>query len=320
MQLETFYRQQSANRRDSLLLALGVALILGALIGIIAFLWGSDLVFSGGAAIVAVIVGLIAAFVSYRFGDRMVIASSGAHEVTEADEPQLFHVVTELAIAANIPMPRVYVIEDPALNAFATGRDPKHASVAITRGLLSKLDREELMGVLGHELSHVRNLDIRYSLLVGVLVGSVVLVADVLLRVTVFGGGRGRGRGEGGSGAIVLLVSLVIASIAAVLAKLIELAASRQREYLADASSVELTRNPVGLERALILLASDETPLHHANRATQHLFFVNPFKRRGSLGLFSTHPPLRDRVLRLRRLTGEGDLPPELEAQLAERA
>jgi heat shock protein HtpX len=319
MGMETFYRQQSANRRDSLLLALGVALILGTLIGIIAFLWGSDVALSGGAGVLAVIVGLVAAFVSYRFGDRMVIASSGAHEVTENEEPQLFHVVTELAIAANIPMPKVYVIEDPALNAFATGRDPKHASVAITRGLLSKLDREELTGVLGHELSHVRNLDIRYSLLVGVLVGSVVLVADVLLRVSLYGG-RGRGRGEGGGGAIVLLLSLVVAAIAAVLAKLFEQAASRQREYLADASSVELTRNPHGLERALILLASDETPLHHANRATQHLFFVNPFKRRGSLGLFSTHPPLRDRVLRLRRLTGEGELPPELEAQLAERA
>ncbi|HEY4754367.1 MAG TPA: M48 family metallopeptidase, partial [Candidatus Limnocylindrales bacterium] len=182
------------------------------------------------------------------------------------------------------------------------------ASVAITTGLLQKLDREELQGVMGHELSHVRNFDIRFSLMVGVLVGSVALIADMFLRMTFWGGGRRRGNNDsGGFAAVMVVVALVLAILAPIAARLVQMAVSRQREYLADASSVELTRNPYGLERALAKIALDTEPLEVANRATQHLYFENPVKRAtaDSSDLFSTHPPVLDRINRLRQLTGE---------------
>ena len=179
-------------------------------------------------------------------------------------------------------MPKVYVIDDTSMNAFATGRDPEHASIAVTKGLLSRMDREEVQGVIGHELSHVRNFDIRFALLVGVLVGSIALLADFFLRFT-FWGGRGRSsdsdRGGGGAQAIILAVAFVLAILAPIAARLVQLSVSRQREYLADASAVELTRNPTGLERALATIASDTEVLEVANRATQHLYFTNPIMK-----------------------------------------
>jgi heat shock protein HtpX len=223
-------------------------------------------------------------------------------------------------------MPAVYLIDDTAPNAFATGRDPRHASIAITTGLLQKLDREELQGVIGHELSHVRNYDIRYSLLVGVLVGTVALLADFFLRFTFwggFGGGRrsssDRDSGGGGLQVIVFVLAIVLAILAPFFARLVQLAVSRQREYLADASSVELTRNPQGLERALAAISEDKEVLEVANRATQHLFFTNPIKKfeSRSKGLFSTHPPIVDRINRLRALNGEAPLPSAAQAELA---
>jgi heat shock protein HtpX len=235
--------------------------------------------------------------------------------VRETDQPQLMNIVRELSIAANMPPPKVYLIDDTAPNAFATGRGPKNASIAVTRGLLEKLDREELQGVIGHELAHVRNLDIRFTLLVGVLVGSIVLLADFFLRWTWWGGGprggsrsSGGGRGGGGGGAIIVIyaIALVLAILAPILARMIQMAVSRQREYLADASSVELTRNPYGLQRALAKIGTDKEVLEVANRATQHLYFVNPLKKfeaRAS-SLMSTHPPIVERINRLRALTG----------------
>jgi heat shock protein HtpX len=231
--------------------------------------------------------------------------------------PQLYNVVQELALAASVPMPKVYLIDDTAPNAFATGRDPQHASVAITSGLLQKLDREELQGVMAHELSHVRNFDIRFSLMVGVLVGSIALLADFFLRFTFWGGGRrGRSRdsgGEGGGGlqVIVFVLAIVLAILAPIISRMVQLAISRQREYLADASGVELTRNPYGLERALAKIALDTEPLEVANRATQHLYFENPVKAATSTsrGLFSTHPPAIERINRLRQLTGQPPVP-----------
>jgi heat shock protein HtpX len=219
-------------------------------------------------------------------------------------------------------MPKVYLIDDSAPNAFATGRDPKHASVAVTTGLLDKLDREELQGVLAHEMSHVRNLDIRFSLIVGVLVGSIALLSDFFLRFTFWGGSGRRSRdrdGGGGFQAIMLVVALVLAVVAPIVARLVQLAVSRQREYLADSSSVELTRNPYGLERALAKISSDKEVLEVANRATQHLYFTNPIKKfedRAS-GLFSTHPPIVQRINRIRDLTGERQLDPQDVAALA---
>lgn len=313
MATATFYSQIAANRRNSVLLSLVVVLLLGALGFAIGGAVGGTGSYGAIGAGIALVAGFGAAFLAYYAGDALVLASSGAREVDANSAPQLFNVVGEMATAAGVPMPRVYIIDDTAPNAFATGRSPEHASVAITVGLLQKLDREELQGVMGHELSHVRNYDIRFSLMVGVLVGAVALISDMFLRMTFWGsvtGGRRRRSSDGDSGgfaAIMMVVALVLAILAPIFAKLVQLAVSRQREYLADASSVELTRNPYGLERALAKIALDTEPLEAANRATQHLYFENPVKAAasGDSDMFSTHPPVLDRINRLRQLTGE---------------
>jgi heat shock protein HtpX len=309
----TFYDQQSTNRRNSILLVLAVTVLLAALGFAIGY--GTSGEVAGGAAVTigAVILGLVLSLGSYFAGDKLVLATSGAKEVDASTAPQLVNVVQEMAVAAGVPMPKVYVIDDTAPNAFATGRDPQHASVAITTGLLQKLDREELQGVLGHELSHVRNFDIRFTLLVAVLVGSIALLADFFLRFTFWGGGRRSSRDRDGGGAliaIVYVVAIVLAILAPIIARFVQLAVSRQREYLADASSVELTHNPQGLERALAKIAADKEVLEVANRATQHLYFTNPIKKfeARSSAMFSTHPNIVDRINRLRQLTGEQPL------------
>jgi len=324
--VQNFYQQISANRRQSIVLVF----ILTALLAVFGFVIGFALsgVWQGGivALILAVLLSLGLSSLSYYSGDSLVLSVSGAREINQQAAPQLMNVVQELAIAANIPMPKVYIISDTAPNAFATGRDPQHASVAITEGLLQKLDREELQGVIGHELSHVRNLDTRFELLVATLVGSIALLADFFLRFTFWGGmtggRRGRGSNDNGGGALVLImfvVGLVLAIVAPIVAGLVQLAVSRQREYLADASSVELTRNPYGLERALAKISADKEVLEVANRATQHLYFVNPIKKweARSSGLMQTHPPIVDRINRLRALTGEGPLDAQATAALA---
>ncbi len=318
---QTFYEQIAANRRNSLLLMLVVVLLLAALGFAIGYGTTGEMA-SGFVVLIGALV--LAGFLSagsYFGGDSLVLAASNAREVTERDAPQLMNVVRELTIAANVPMPRVHVIEDSAPNAFATGRDPAHASVAVTTGLLEKLDREELQGVLGHELSHVRNLDIRFALLVGVLVGSIALLADFFLRFTYWGGGRSSRSRDGGGGLqlIVFALAIVLALLAPLFGRLVQLAVSRQREYLADASSVDLTRNPYGLQRALVKIAADQEVLEVANRATQHLYIVNPIKKfeaRAS-GLMSTHPPIVDRINRLRALTGEAPVDSHAVAAMA---
>jgi heat shock protein HtpX len=310
--MATFYDQIGANKRNSVLLVLFVVLLLGLLGLTIGWAVTGEPAAAIPSTGIAIAVGLIAALFSYYGGDSLVLSISGAKEVTAEDAPQLLNVVSEMATAANVPMPRVYLIDDTAPNAFATGRDPKHASVAITTGLLQKLDREELQGVMAHELSHVRNFDIRFSLLVGVLVGSIALLADFFLRFTFWGGGR-RSRssndsgGGGGLQIVVFVVAILLAIIAPIMARLVQMAVSRQREYLADASGVELTRNPVGLERALAKISLDTEPLEVANRATQHLYFENPLKAATgkSSNLFSTHPAALDRINRLRELNGQ---------------
>ena len=314
----TFHEQQAANRRNSIVLIVLVTLLLAALGFAIGYGTTGYVEGAFGVTTGAIVLGLLMSVGSYFAGDKLVLATSGAKEVTQEAAPQLMNVVQEMAIAANVPMPKVYIIDDTAPNAFATGRDPKHASVAITTGLLQKLDREELQGVMGHELSHVRNLDIRFSLLVAVLVGSIALLADFFLRFTFWGGGRGsrgggdRDRGGGGLVAIMFILAIVLAVVAPIIGRMVQLAVSRQREYLADASSVELTRNPIGLERALAKIASNREVLEVANRATQHLYFTNPIKKfeERSSSLFSTHPAVLDRINRLRQLTGEGALNP----------
>jgi len=225
---------------------------------------------------------------------------------------QFVNVVTEMSLAAGTPMPKVYVIDDTAPNAFATGRDPQHASIAATSGLLEKMDREELQGVIGHEMSHVRNFDIRFALLVGVLVGSIALISDWFLRYAFwFGGGRrsnsDNDRGGGGLAAILFIVALVLAVIAPIIGRIVQLAVSRRREELADVSSVDLTRNPVGLARALRTISDDPEVLEVANRATQHLYIVNPIKsfEQRSKSMWDTHPPIAERIHVLERIAGQ---------------
>ncbi len=322
----TFYSQIAANRRNSFFLMLVLVLLL-AVLGF-AIGYGTTGQAAAGLGWLGIfgIIAIVSSVATYYTGDKVVLGVAKARPVTAAEKPQLINVVTELALAAAIPMPAVYLIDDTAPNAFATGRDPRHASIAITTGLLEKLDREELQGVIGHELSHVRNYDIRYSLLVGVLVGTVALLADFFLRFTFwggFGGGRrsssDRGGGGGALQVIVFVLALVLAILAPFFARLVQLAVSRQREYMADASSVELTRNPQGLERALATISEDREVLEVANRATQHLYFTNPIKKfeERSKGLFSTHPPIIDRINRLRALSGETPLAPTVQAELA---
>ena len=320
---DTFYNQIAANRRNSLLLALFVM----TLFGVLGFAIGYAISGSASGALVvtavAVLFGGLAALGSYFGGDAIVLSVSGAKEVDETSAPQLLNVVREMATAANIPMPKVYVIDDSAPNAFATGRDPTHASVAITSGLLEKLDREELQGVMGHELSHVRNFDIRFAMIVGVLVGSIALMADFFLRFTFWGGGRrssnDRDSGGGGLQAIMYVVAIILSILAPIAARLVQLAVNRQREYLADASSVQLTRNPYGIERALAKISEDQEVLEVANRATQHMYFTNPIKKfeERASGLFSTHPATLDRINRLRELTGDAPLGGAEAAQLS---
>ena len=319
---ESFYSQIAENKRKAFLLSLIVVALFAALgfsIGVAATGEWSGGIF---VTVIALLVGGGIALASYFGGDALVLKVSGAQETDATRTPQLMNIVQELAIAANVPIPKVYVIDDTAPNAFATGRDPKHASVAITTGLLQKLDREELQGVIAHELSHVRNFDIRFAMIVGVLVGSIALLADFFLRFSFWGGGGRRSRDSGGSGGlqiIFLVIAIVLSIVAPIVARFVQLAVNRQREYLADASSVELTRNPYGLERALAKISADPEVLEVANRATQHMYFTNPIKKfeERSKGLFSTHPATVDRINRLRELTGERPLEPGEVAQLA---
>jgi heat shock protein HtpX len=318
----TFYAEEASNRRLSVLLMLSVAAILGALGFAIGYGTTGDPYGGLWITAIAVAIAVVMSLASYYGGDAIVLAASHARLVDATEEPQLLDVVQEMAIAANVPMPKVYVIDDSAPNAFATGRDPQHASLAVTAGLLSKVDREGLQGVVGHEMGHIRNFDIRFMLLIGVLVGGVALLADMFLRYTFwFGGGRRRSRddqGGGGGQAIIAVIAIVLAILAPIAARLVQLSVSRQREYLADATSVEFTRNPVGLEHALAAIATDNEVLEVANRATQHLYIVNPIKKfeERANSMFATHPPIADRIERLRQLHGAPPLTPEERAAL----
>jgi len=321
----TFFAQATANRRNSLLLLVTLVGVVAATAEIIAITLTRDPVPALWAAGAAVLIGLGAAAAADRFGSAVILESAGAKPADERRDAVLVDVVRELSIAANVPMPKTYIIEDGSQNAFATGRDPQHAALAVTRGLLERMDREELQGVIGHELGHVRNLDTRYALYVAVLVGLVAIVTDGFLRIIIEGWKRGVffWKGDDKSAlatlAMGLLVGLFLLIVAALLrvfaplfSVLVQAATSREREFLADATSVEFTRNPRALERALASLAGDHDPLDTANRGTQHLWFRNPVRegsdRRASL--LSTHPSLAARIDRLRALQGLDPLDP----------
>ncbi|MDQ2951791.1 MAG: M48 family metallopeptidase [Chloroflexota bacterium] len=282
-----------------------VALIAGftAIVGLVGYVGGEYFTPGGGLALLPAALGFsgVSSAVSYFAGDKLVLAQSQAKLLPADAEPQLRNIVETLAIGLGVEPPKIYVIDDTAPNAFATGRDPKHASMAVTRGLLEKLDRTELEGVIAHEMSHVANRDIRVMLLVTVLVGSIALISDGLLRSLQFGiGGRRRGR-ESGGGGIIAIVAIVLAILTPIIATLIQLAVSRQREYLADASGALLTRYPPGLASALRKIASDTEALEVANKATASLYIANPLKDRPAFmdGLFDTHPPIAERIRRL---------------------
>ncbi|MDQ2673043.1 MAG: M48 family metallopeptidase, partial [Chloroflexota bacterium] len=308
----TFYREIARNRRRSWLLMAVVIVLLGLLGGAIGYATG----FGWGGVVFAVIIASAMSVGSFFAGDALVMATSGAREIDRTTPPeryqQLLNVVEEMRLAGGLPPPRVWVIDDTAPNAFATGRDPKHASLAVTTGLLQKLDREQLQGVIGHEMSHIGNLDIRFTLLVGVLVGSIALLADWFLRFTFWGGGRrsssdsDRG-GGGGAMAVIFILALVLAVVAPLIGRMVQAAVSRSRESLADATAVELTRNPVGLARALRTISDDQEVLEVANRATQHLYIVNPIKsfEERAKSLWDTHPPIGERIRALENIAGQ---------------
>ncbi|HOT23465.1 MAG TPA: M48 family metallopeptidase [Thermoleophilia bacterium] len=292
------YEQINRNRRASWLLMVVVVAILAALGYVIgAVSTGTSaggLSFLGLFGVVAVAWSLVA----YFTGDKMALAVSGARRISHEQEPRLWNVVEEMTIAAGLGQPpQVYVIEDPAPNAFATGRDPAHSAIAVTRGLLDKLDRNELQGVVAHEMAHVRNYDIRFATLVGVLVGLIALVADLFLRARWFGFGGRRGEGGGSAGVVLVLVGLVFAIVAPLAARAVQFMISRRRELLADGTAVELTRDPLGLAGALQKIAADPAGLRMANRATAHLYIANPLRKvKKSAGLFDTHPPIELRI------------------------
>jgi heat shock protein HtpX len=308
-----FVAAQRVNRRNTLLLLIiltALAALVGYVIGWLLEgevsdtvpLWSRAGLFA--AALMAVVsVGW--SMISLAFGDRLVLAMADAKEIDKAQAPQLYNVVEEMAIAAGVPMPRVMVLETDALNAFATGTKVGHGTIVVTRGLLDTLSRDELQGVVAHEMSHLANLDTRYMVIVGVTVGLIALVCDMLLRTTAWGGsGRSSSDKKGSGGGLLIILLIVVAIFAPLAAKAVQMAVSRQREYLADATSVQFTRNPNGLISALGKLADKAAPFPGVSRATQHLFIVNPvqtFTARSS-ALLATHPDIADRIARLRNL------------------
>ncbi|MBS3105582.1 M48 family metallopeptidase [Candidatus Woesearchaeota archaeon] len=292
------YENISSNKRKSIFLIIIFFIIIG-------FLGYSFGLYIGDAFIglgFAIIFSTIMALISFYSGDRMILGMSSAMPADRKKYPYLVNTVEGLAIAAGIPTPKIYVIDDSAINAFATGRDPKHASVTVTTGAIKRLKRDELEGVISHELSHVRNYDIRMMMFVVVLVGLIALLSDFFLRTMIYGKGRKDMKGGGIIGVVIILLGLVLAILAPLIAQLIKLAVSRKREFLADADGALLSRNPDGLANALKKIKDDKEPLvEAANKATAHLFIENPLRTfRGSVNsLFSTHPDINERIKRL---------------------
>jgi heat shock protein HtpX len=308
---QTYHDLIARNRRNSRLLVGGFILFIAVFVAVLsAGFLGSSPEEAGAVGAVALVGASLAALWSYYGGSSAILRMSGARPVEKADDPVLYNVVEEMAIAAGLPVPRVFLVDDSALNAFATGRDPEHAALAITTGLRERLSRDELQAVIAHEMSHVRNLDIRLMMLLATLVGLVVLIADGVWRGLRYqawtGGGRRSRSRDGGAGAALMIAAIVFSIIAPLVARVIQLAASREREYLADAGAVELTRNPEAMISALRRLGDDREVLEAANRATAHLYIVQPIKKweKRAAGLLSTHPPLESRIERLQGLFG----------------
>ena len=293
------YEAIEGNVRRTWLLFVGFVLVVAAL----GYVFGELTELGYAGAGIAAALASLAAWSSYYYSDRIVLSISRAREAPREQYPLLFNTVEGLAIAAGVPVPRLYLIDDTAPNAFATGRDPQHAALVVTTGLLDKLDRLELEGVIAHEMAHIQNYDIRLSTIAAVLVGVIALLSDWFLRSMRWGRRRGSREGGSGSGPLVL-VGIALALLAPLAAQLLRLAVSRSREYLADASGVMLTRYPEGLAAALEKISADPEPLEAANKATAHLYIINPLREWGGWanGLFNTHPPIEERLRRLRAM------------------
>ncbi len=294
------YSAIKANKRNTVMIMAVFLLI----IGVIGFFTGM-ICEDYSVTVIILIIATIYAVTEYFAASRMAIAVSGGRQIQKQDNPLLWNVVENLSIAEGLPMPKVYIIDDPAPNAFATGRDPQHSYVAATTGLLQIMDKRELTGVMAHEMSHVKNYDIRVDMIVYGLVSAIGLLADIFMRMTIFGG-HDDDDDSGGSANIFLVVfSLIVAIIAPLVAGLVKLAVSRQREYLADASGALMTRDPEGLASALAKLEQNARPMRRQNSATAHMYIANPLKKSLSGNLFSTHPPIEDRIARLMEMRGK---------------
>lgn len=296
----TAYSAITSNKRRSF------GLIATFVIFIVLLGWFIDQMQGGGTVIFpfAILISIISALTGYFAGDKIALAANNAKQVVKTDSPELYRIVENLAITAGIPMPKVYIIPSPAINAFATGRDPKHASVAVTVGALEKLDKSELEGVLAHEFSHIGNYDIRLMTVVAIFVGTIALVSDMFIRARFFGfrGNRDNNREEGNLGVIITIIGFVLILLSPVVAQLIQLAISRKREFLADASGVLLTRYPQGLISAFRKIEAEQIPVASANSATAHLYLANPLSGRAISKLFSTHPPMEERISALEKM------------------
>jgi heat shock protein HtpX len=294
------YEQIARNKRRSIILVIGALLLLAAVGYFVGLLFQAGVV----GLVIAFAIAVVMSLTSYRYGDKLVLASARAKEVTPEEEPRLHNVVEGISLAAGLPKPRVYVIPEQAPNAFATGRDPEHSSIAVTRGLLDMMNRLELEGVIAHEMSHVADRDILVGTIVATLVGAIVLISEFMLRLFWWGGIGGRRGSDRGGGPIALIlfaVGIVLLILAPILGQIIKFSVSRRREYLADAQGAMLTRYPPGLASALRKIAVSDHAMRSANNATAHLWLDQPSRIPGERmsfleKLFSTHPPIQDRI------------------------
>jgi heat shock protein HtpX len=294
------YRAIAKNKRNTVFIILLFLLIIGGLGWLAGFVYNSWTI-----TITTLVVATVYAIIQYFAASRLAVSMAGGVEIQKADNPRLYRVVENLAITDGLPMPKVFIINDAAPNAFATGRDPQHAIVAATTGLLDLMEDSELEGVMAHEMGHVQNYDTRVSMIVFGLVVAIGFIADMFLRIAFFGGGRNRNNGGGGGNPIVLVFGLVAMIVAPLVAAGVQAAISRQREYLADATSAMTTRNPEGLASALEKLGQYGRPMRRQNTSMSHLWISDPNKPGMMSRLFSTHPPLEDRIARLHRIGGE---------------
>lgn len=288
------YKEITANKRKTVLILLFFVLFISGLAWLFARFVGEPSI-----TLFVIIGALIYALISYLVGSRIALAVNGAHPISKRDNPRLYRIVENLAITNGMPMPKVYFIDDPAPNAFATGKDPKSSSVAVTSGLMDIMEDSELEGVIAHELGHIKNYDIRVSMIAFALVAAIGLLADIMLRASWFGGGDDD---EGGN-QLFFIFGIVAAVLAPIIALMIQMAISRKREYLADATGALSTRYPEGLASALAKIDKTSSAMQRQNTSTAHLFFSNPLKKNSLSALFSTHPPIADRIARLRKMT-----------------